>query len=346
MAPCLRQTYQGAVALGLWKNAYASTNPGEYWAEICQSYFDCNRINNWNHASIATRAQLKQYDPKGYDLVRTTFRLTPGTDWTLAVLRRQPSVTPPSARLKIDPYYTKLTWAREFPVLGSNKVSDDALLRANDTIRKQFAYRHDILKALIAEGARLVVLGRGERLSDLPEFSDARDAPGFDDVRCLDFTPQFKLLVVPEENVLGLASDPLAGKSMVVSGFARALHQVAGLRPVDPDFEDRRQKQQYELRVKRLDIMFDQQLQRIYDDAMSRHRWTGTAAARDHSEYWAAGVEAYFDATGAGTAPAGADRPITTREALKAYDPELFHLVDETMAYREHVDWRYTRALP
>ena len=29
-----------------------------------------------------------------------------------------------------------------------------------------------------------------------------------------------------------------------------------------------------------------------------------------------------------------------TRELLKAYDPELFALVDETMAFKERVDWR------
>ena len=63
-------------------------------------------------------------------------------------------------------------------MLGSDKVSDEALLKANDTIRKMFAYRHDILKAMIADGARLVVLGRGEKLSDLPEFKDAQqDSP-------------------------------------------------------------------------------------------------------------------------------------------------------------------------
>ncbi len=39
--------------------------------------------------------------------------------------------------------------------------------------------------------------------------------------------------------------------------------------------------------------------------------------------------------------PAGADRPIATREALKAYDPNLYALVDETMAYKEHADWKY-----
>ena len=73
----LRQTYQNAVDEGLWKNTYAGSNPAEYWAEICQSYFDCNRVNNWNHGPIGTREQLKAYDPEGYELVRTTFNLTP-----------------------------------------------------------------------------------------------------------------------------------------------------------------------------------------------------------------------------------------------------------------------------
>jgi hypothetical protein len=339
----LRQTYRNAVDKGLWKYAYTGSNPAEYWAEICQSYFDCNRVNNWNHAGIATREQLRQYDPEGYDLVRTTFKLTPANDWRYRPLRKQPSVTPPPARFKIDPYYTKFTWAREFTVLGSKQVRDEALLAANDTIRKLFAYRHDILKAMIADGARLVVLGRDEKLSDLPEFKDAKNQAGFDEVRYLDYTPARKLMVVPEENVLGLPGDPFAGKCMVVSVFARGLYQVTGLRPADPDFDRRRDKQQYELRVKRMDVEFDNRLRKLYEEATGKGLWKGTTAARDRAEYWAAGVEAYFDAAGDGQPPNLADRPITTREALRAYDPELYALVDETFAYKEHVDWRYKR---
>ena len=171
----LRETYKNAIAKGLWKNTYAASNPAEYWAEIAQSYFDCNRVNNWNHGPIATREQLKQYDPDGYELVRTTLKLTPETDWRYKPLRKQPEVISPPAKFKIDPYYTKFTFAREFPVLGSKKVSDEALLKANDTIRKMFAYRHDILKAMIADGARLVVLGRAEKLTDLPELKWAKN---------------------------------------------------------------------------------------------------------------------------------------------------------------------------
>ncbi len=339
----LSQTYKNALGKGLWKNTYTGSNAAEYWAEICQSYFDCNRINNWNHGPIASREQLKQFDPEGYELVRITFNLKPENDWRFEPLRQQPSVIAPPARFKIDPYYTKFTFAREFPVLGSKHVSEEALLKANDTIRKMFAYRHDILKAMIADGARLVVLGRKEKLSDLPEFKDSRDKAGFDEVRYCDYTEARKLMVVPEENVLGLPHEPFAGKAMVVSVFARGLYEVTGLRAIDPEFEKQRDKQQYELRVKRMDREFDERLGKLYAAAMAKNLWKGTAAARDRAEYWVVGVEAYFDAAGAGQAPNLADRPITTREALKAYDPDLYALVDETMAYKEHVDWRYKR---
>jgi hypothetical protein len=342
----LSGTYRKAMDKGLWKYAYAASNPGEYWAEMCQSYFDCNRINNWNHNGIATREQLKRYDPDGYELVRTTFNLAPEQDWRYRPLRAQPSVVPPPASLRIDPYYTKFTYAREFPVLGSKHVSDEALLKANDTIRKVFAYRHDILKALINDGARLVVLSQTERLSDLPELKDSGHTSTFDEVRYLDYTPDLKLMVVPEENVLSLPSDPFAGEDTVIGAFARGLYHVTASRPVDPDFDKRRQKQQYELRVKRLDVEFDQRLKNIYEDATTSGLWKGTPAARDRIEYWAAGVQAYFDAAGAGFPPNGADRPITTREALKAYDPALYALVDETMAYRERLDWRYEPYAP
>jgi hypothetical protein len=52
-------------------------------------------------------------------------------------------------------------------------------------------------------------------------------------------------------------------------------------------------------------------------------------------------VAAYFDASGLGYPASGADRPVVTREGLKAYDAELYGIVDEVMAYKEHQDWRY-----
>src|ERR1041385_884517 len=108
--------YQNAIRHGLWKDTYAASNAGEFWAEICQSYFDCNRVNNWNHGPIGTRERLKEYDPESYALVRSAFNPAPDQDWRYRWLNRLPRVIPPPPRLRIDPYYTRFTWARELAV--------------------------------------------------------------------------------------------------------------------------------------------------------------------------------------------------------------------------------------
>src|ERR1051325_6379635 len=256
--------FRKALDKGLWKNTYAGSNPGEFWAEICQSYFDCNRVNNWNHGPIGTREQLKAYDPDSHELVRSTFNLSPEQDWRYTWLQKLPNVTAPPARFKIDPYYTKFTWAREFTVIG-RQASDAALLKANDTIRKMFAYRHDILKALIADGVKLVVLGENEKPGDLPEFRSAAVGEVERNARFLDYTPDKKLLVVSEENLINDAKHPLMGDGQVIRVFARAVYEVCGTRPVDTNWEKRgRDVQQYELRVKRLDVQFEEKLRRVH----------------------------------------------------------------------------------
>jgi alpha-glucosidase len=339
----LNTAFRHAVDRGLWKNTYAGSNAGEFWGEVCQAYFDCGRANNWNHGPIARREQLKVYDPETYELVRTTFRLTPANDWRYLWLQKLPLVGPPPPNYKIDPYYTKFTWADEFPVIGRS-ASDEALLKANDTINRMFSYRHDILKALIADGVKLVVLGPDETLSSLPECAALRDSPDFDALaRVLEYRAGTnKLLVVPEENVIGDPREPLIGECLVISQMAKAAYHVTGTRPEDPNWEKRgRSVQQYELRLKRMDVRFDQKLDEIFNNASTNGLWKGATAVYNKVEYWTAGVLAYFDAAGHTSAPLNAPQPIRTREMLKEYDPALFDLVSETMAYGGHVDWRY-----
>lgn len=337
------KVFQNALDKGIWKNTYAGSNPAEYWAEVCQSYFDCNRLNNWNHGPIGTRELLKTCDPMAYELVRTAFQLSPEQDYHYQWLQKLPNITPPPAKFKINSYYRKFTWAREFVVVGK-EASDDALLKANDTIRKMFAYRHDILKALINDGAKLVVLGRREKLTDLPEWEAANRGTNFDLLgRSLDYDAAGKTMVVGEENVLQEANAPTKSECQVISEFAKALYRVCGTRPADPNWENRgRDVQQYELRVKRVDVRFEEKLKELFAAAQSKKLWRGTPAGNGIEDYWAEGVLAYFDATGSRPAPNDAPRAITTREALKAYDPELFSLVNEVMAYDGHVDWRYS----
>ncbi len=335
--------HQNARDKGLYQWAYAQSNAGEYWGEICQTYFDTQRVNNWNHNFVGTREQLKEYDPMGYELARTAFNLTPETDWRYTPMRTLPNVAAPPARFKVDPWYTKFTWAREFTVIGRG-ASDEAMLRANDVIRKMFAYRHDILKALIADGVTLVVLGRGERIADLPEYTRLADKRPVDALaRVLDYSPALKLLVAGEENVLGTPADPRVGDNRVIRLFARALYDVTAHRAIDPN-AGKVSPQQYELRVQRLDRRFGQKVQEVHAAAVAAGKWRGTAALSDRAEYWVRGVLAYFDAAGQHQAPLDTSHPVATREALERYDPGLFALVEETMAYKGKVDWRLAPA--
>jgi len=142
--------------------------------------------------------------------------------------------------------------------------------------------------------------------------------------------------------VLASPRDPSVGANQVIRVFATALHRVTGTRPVDPNWEKRgREVQQYELRVKRLDIRFDEKLKDLFEKATAAGKWKGTAAIHDRAAYWTAGVLAYFDALGQDAPPNDAAHPIATREALKDYDPDLHALVNETMAYDGHADWRF-----
>jgi hypothetical protein len=331
--------FQNARAKGLWENTYAGSNAGEYWGEVCQTYFDTQRVNNWNHGFVGTREQLRDYDPEGYRLARDAFKLTPENDWRYTYMRKLPNVTAPPAKFRIDPWYTKFTWAREFTVVGRG-ASDEALLKANDVVRKMFAYRHDILKALIADGAKMVVLGRHERVADLPEYKALANKGGIDALtRSLDYTPALKLIVVAEENVLGDPRNPYVGDSQVIRGFAHALYQVTGTRAVDTT-TNRGPAQQYELRVTRMDVRFDTKVRDAHEAAIKAGKWRGTAAMHDRIEYWARGVLAYFDAAGQHAAPLDASHPVATRDALEKYDPALFAIVQDAMAYRGKVDWR------
>jgi hypothetical protein len=278
------KTYRNALEKDLWKDTYAAGNAGEFWAEICQSYFDCNRTNNWNHGPIGKREQLKEYDPESYELVRSTFNLKAEQDWRYEWAQTLPSVIAPPKKFGIDPYYTKFTWAREFPVIGCD-ASDAALLRANEIIRKTFSYRHDILKALINDGWKLAVVAPGVKIP-----ADAK--------------------MISAE----------AGKDReVIRAMAKTFYELAANRPVDPNWDQRRDVQQYELRVQRLDERFGQRAQAIH---------AKTKSSAPVADDWADGVVRYFS---------------PEREKFAEIDPDLYELVHEVMAYAGKQDWRLTR---
>jgi hypothetical protein len=212
-------------------------------------------------------------------------------------------------RFKLDTdFYKKHIDYKGFSILGSGKVSDAALFEARYLIDKLLGQRPDILQAMIEAGCRFMVMAPTEMTTDVPEqrhwdkkYWDKR-ARGMGG----------KLSSCGEENLLNLKGDRYGKENILIHEFNHAIHQQ-GLKKVDPTFDGR--------------------LRDAFKRAMEKGLWKGTYLTTNHGEYWAEGVQAYFDCM----------RPqygANTREKLQKYDPDLFALVDEV--YKQSA-FRYVR---
>ena len=335
----LAVAYENALKKGLWscsyKDMYAIVTLREYWAEGVQCWFDANNENNFKHNHINTREELKAYDPGLAKLVEETFALTDKNDWRYKAPAKRPQVAAPAEALKCDPFYKKHVRARGLAILGSDKAPDAALLEANRIVRRMFAYRHDLLRAMFKGGLRVVVVGRNEKISDVPELKDAGD------VRTVSCTAKRKIIACGAESLLGAKNG-----SVLVGQLARAMHLFTGLREIDEKLDKDLEKYKTlkrrfrssvrllrsQIGVKPIDKRFDAELKLLHKKAIAKGLWKDTPAAKDHVEYWVLGVQSWFDA---------GDGKIKTREKLVAYDPDLAKLAAKVFCHAERVDWRY-----
>ncbi len=214
-------------------------------------------------------------------------------------------------------FYKKHVDYKGFSILSSAKVSDAGLLEARYLIDQLLGDREDILKAMIQRGCRFMVMAPTEMTTDVPEQRHLKNDPKTDwDKRARGLGG--KLSSCGEENLLNLKGDRYRQENILIHEFNHAVHQQ-GLREVDPTFDDR--------------------LRKAYRSAMDKGLWKGTYSATNHSEYWAEGVQAYFDCM----------RPqygANTREKLEKYDPDLFALVDEVYKQSKFRYVRYDRRDP
>ena len=219
--------------------------------------------------------------------------------------------------LKLDPFYKKHVDAKGFAVLSSEKVSDEALLEAAFLINQMLADREDVRQALIKNKVRFAVMAPTEMTTDIPEHSDLKPKDYWDKrARGLGATRQRPAVSCGEENLLNLKGDRYAKENILVHEFGHAIHEM-GINSLDPKFDGR--------------------LKEIYQRAMDKGLWKGTYAATNHKEYWAEGVQSYFDTN----APPNRDHnDVNTREKLDKYDPELFGIIDEAFKQSK---WRYVR---
>lgn len=69
----IQASYKEAMAKGLWKNHYASTNANEYWAEGSQTWFWSNYEYIDGEIHVQTPEDLRRYDPRLYELLSRVY---------------------------------------------------------------------------------------------------------------------------------------------------------------------------------------------------------------------------------------------------------------------------------
>lgn len=220
-------------------------------------------------------------------------------------------------RLKLSGFYKKHVSVEGFPIVGSERVADAALLEAAYIVHRMLAKRPDVLKSLIESKTRLAIMAADEMTTAIPEHSDLEPARYWDRrARGLGATKVRPAVSCGEENLLCLPGDPYAAENILIHEFAHAIHEM-GLNHVSRDF--------------------DRRLRRAYEAAMEKGLWQDKYAANNRMEYWAEGVQSWFDTN---RPPDHDHNHVDTREELREYDPGLADLCAEVFSEDA---WSYVR---
>ncbi len=217
----------------------------------------------------------------------------------------QPSDGPPAA-LGLSRFYTKYVDAYGMAIVSSAAVPDAALYRARDLITEMLSHGPYLRAAMAQQGVRVAIMARSSVASGLPEFSDS-DSFWDNRTRGGGFFAD-PVVVIAEENLLCYSDDVFPHEDITVHEFAHAIHLAGAARQPEGSFDSR--------------------LNTAYERAMAAGLWGNTYAATNAGEYWAEGVQSWFDLN---DPPGFIHNQIDTREELQAYDPALAGLIQDVL---------------
>lgn len=225
-------------------------------------------------------------------------------------------------------FYTQQVLAEGFPIVGSAQVSPFALKEAAYLVNQMLARRPDVRRAMVQSGTRLCIIGHAEYTTDLPEWVWLADepVPGFERLPARDFydarargmggSETDPYCSCGEENLLAYEGDPYATENILIHELAHNIH-LRGMNNLDPTFDTR--------------------VQAAYKSAMAAGLWRGKYASVNHHEYFAEGVQSWFDNNRENDHD---HNHVNTRVELIEYDPGLAALCREVFGDTE---FRYTK---
>ncbi len=281
------------------ERAYAMASAREYFAETSEAFFHQNDFFPF------TRGELEKHDPEMAALLE---RL-----WNPDVA--QPSlfpVTPPPSALNAPPFYRKYISAGGYPIVASEKVNDYALREAAYLVNLMLARRPDVREAMIRDGSRLSIMAHDEFTTDLPEWAHLSPAPFWNRrARGMGGSPTDPFCSCAEENLLGFPGDPYKAENILIHEFAHNIH-LRGMAHVDATFDTR--------------------VKAAFEASMALGLWKGKYASVNHHEYFAEGVQSWFDNNREDDHD---HNHVNTRAELFEYDPGLAALCRELFGETE-----------
>jgi len=228
-------------------------------------------------------------------------------------------------RKTLDPFYKQHVVADGLVIAGSEKVSMYALREVAYLARKVLANRPDVMKNLCEKRRMFVaVMAYNEMQTDLPDCRGMSLWWAYR-ARGLGSRP----VSCGEENVLSFQGDPWQGENIFIHEFAHGIHGV----------------------IADIDKPFIARLTALSDEAKRSGRFCGYAIEGGPSEFWAEGVQAWFNCNGTIRPKSGGGQSsfevlgpqgehvchIATREQVKAHLPEYAKLLDESFRQNEWV---------
>ena len=223
----------------------------------------------------------------------------------------------------VPAFYTQRVSVGGFPIVASAKVNPYALKEAAFILEMMLAKRPDVRDAMTKSGARLCIMAHNEFTTDLPEFVRMGIPPDseFPGVSAKDFwdarargtggSEHDPYCTCAEENVLAFAGDPYSTECILIHEFAHNIH-LRGMANVDPTFDPR--------------------LRAAYDAAMKAGLWKSKYASVNHHEYFAEGVQSWFDNNRENDHD---HNDVNTRTELLDYDPALAAMCREVFGDTE-----------
>ncbi len=223
-----------------------------------------------------------------------------------------PLITAPPAELGLDSFYKKYMNVNGIHVCSSWRVPDSCFYAAYITIKGLTeALGDDVLKALTDRNTRVGIMARYEGTIDIPEHAYLKNDTSLNwDLRArgLGGTMDDPFTTCAEENILAYQIDKYHAEDILIHEFAHTIHD-AGIRVIYPDFNE--------------------ELQAALDSALAHGRWHNVYASVDIYEYFAEGVQDWFNVNAEVDTDTGDGKhnKVNTREELKRYDPVLYGII-------------------